>query len=193
MFLKDYPNPPTLDSFPQSDYDNYGKNRWKRMQVLADVFWKRWQKSYLNTLEGRSKWTKEKRNLKIGDYVIIKDKNVKRNEWRSGIVDSVFLSNDNVVRSCVVRTTKGCFRRCVKDIVLLHPNCEPGMSRQSESLSWLSFMPHSQYFRNLMRTCCLHHFLYLIIFITISFVYIWDRRSYFNILFKSTFYIITIY
>ena len=31
--------------------DNYCQNRWKQVQYLADIFWKRWVKEYLPTLQ----------------------------------------------------------------------------------------------------------------------------------------------
>ena len=35
--------------------DNYCQNRWKQVQYLADIFWKRWVKEYLPTLQVRPK------------------------------------------------------------------------------------------------------------------------------------------
>ena len=103
-------------------------NRWKRIQYISDEFWRRWRKEYLATLQARSKWTKERTNLRVGDLVLIKDKNLARNDWRTGILNEVFLSNDGVVRTCEVKTPRGIYKRALCDLVLLIP-AECGVSR----------------------------------------------------------------
>ena len=128
LTLKDAPNPPPIEYFTEKDVDCYGMNRWKRIQYISDEFWRRWRKEYLATLQARSKWTKERTNLRVGDLVLIKDKNLARNDWRTGILNEVFLSNDGVVRTCEVKTPRGIYKRAVCDLVLLIP-AECGVSR----------------------------------------------------------------
>lgn len=53
--------------------DLYLRKRWRRVQLLANTFWTRWKKEYLLNLQGRQKWTKEHRNAKVGDLVLLKD------------------------------------------------------------------------------------------------------------------------
>ena len=55
--------------------------------------------SFLSTLQGRSKWSEEQRNIQIGDVVLVKDHNVNRNQWKLGIVKNVIPSNDNKIRT----------------------------------------------------------------------------------------------
>ena len=62
--------------------------------------------------------TKERSNLGVGDLVLINDKNLARNDWRTGIIREIFLSNDGVVQTCEVRTPKGVYKRGVCDLVL---------------------------------------------------------------------------
>ena len=119
LTLKDQPNPPPLETFSEDDLSSYGLKRWKRVQRIADEFWNRWRKEYLSSLQGRTKWTKDRKNVAIGDVVIIKAKNTKRNVWPTGIIEVVETSSDGVVRSCQVRTTKGTYRRAVCDLILL--------------------------------------------------------------------------
>ena len=45
--------------------------RWRRVQQLSDVFWKRWTREYLPELQVRAKWHREKNNLQVGDYVLL--------------------------------------------------------------------------------------------------------------------------
>jgi len=56
------------------------RRRWKQVQYLADVFWHRWIREYLPTLQEHQKWFTPKANLKIGDLVLKQD-NIPRNKW----------------------------------------------------------------------------------------------------------------
>ena len=47
--------------------------RWYLCQALVNHFWKKWYAEYLNHLQRFNKWKHEKRNLSIGDIVLIKD------------------------------------------------------------------------------------------------------------------------
>ncbi|XP_024116301.1 uncharacterized protein LOC112137986, partial [Oryzias melastigma] len=90
---------------PPGDFTkaNMFKHQWKRVQVLADTFWTRWQKEYLNTLQSRQKWQQKRPNLKEKDVVLLKDKQLKRNEWPMGIVVKTLPSKDGVVRKVEVK------------------------------------------------------------------------------------------
>lgn len=72
--------------------------RWRRVQLLANVFWDRWRKEFLYTLQLCKKWIKSQRNMAVNDVVTVKDKNVPRNAWRLARVEEVFPSNDGLVR-----------------------------------------------------------------------------------------------
>ena len=78
--------------------DMYCKRRWRRVQHLTNEFWHRWKREYLHTLQQRQKWSKPKRNLQVGDVVIVKDDNVIRSQWRLGRVTEVTASKDGLVR-----------------------------------------------------------------------------------------------
>ena len=43
--------------------DLYLRKRRKRIQYLVEVFWVRWRKEYLNTLQMRTKWNRKNRSL----------------------------------------------------------------------------------------------------------------------------------
>ncbi|XP_056017085.1 uncharacterized protein LOC130053697 [Ostrea edulis] len=74
------------------------KSSWRRVQALSDAFWARWRKEYLTTLQKRRKWNDDRRNFSPGDVVLIRVKNVHRNQWPLGVVTHVFPSTDNLVR-----------------------------------------------------------------------------------------------
>ncbi|XP_076849293.1 uncharacterized protein LOC143497287 [Brachyhypopomus gauderio] len=99
------------------------KHQWKRVQALADTFWARWQKEYLNMLQTRQKWQDRKPNLKEGDIILLKDKQLKRNQWPMGVVVKTFPSRDGIVRKMEVKVAHGktakTFYRPISDCILL--------------------------------------------------------------------------
>ena len=118
--------PPGL--FNQKDI--YLKRRWRQAQYLADVFWQRFRKEYLPLLQQRSKWVTQQRSHKPGDVVMIVEPSAPRNEWTVGIITSVKVSEDGLVRSCDVEVLKNKFKsnfdktvynRPISKLVLLCP------------------------------------------------------------------------
>lgn len=79
----------TVDYIP-TDGKDLLRSQWRRVQHLADTFWKRWRTQYLQTLQNYRKWKQEKRNLVIGDVILLKDNSVTRNSWPLGRVVRVF-------------------------------------------------------------------------------------------------------
>ena len=49
--------------------------------IIADDFWNRWSREYLQILQLRQKWTHKRRNFKEGDIALLKDNNSCRNKW----------------------------------------------------------------------------------------------------------------
>ncbi|XP_040289970.1 uncharacterized protein LOC121002590 [Bufo bufo] len=116
----------TVISSAEIDPKDIYRRQWKRVQHLANVFWHRWRKEYLHTLQSRSKWQTPKPNLKVGDLVLLKDREVCRNEWPMGLVTSVMPSDDGKVRKVEIKITKGgsarTFSRPITELVLLLPS-----------------------------------------------------------------------
>ena len=83
--------------------DGYCRKRWKRVQYLANCFWERWKKEYVLQLQERDKWVKSKRNLQIGDIVLVLDENIPRSQWKVAQVTEVFPSGDGLVRKVKVQ------------------------------------------------------------------------------------------
>ena len=122
LLLRDHPFPSPPEEFSPADLNSYGKLRWRRIQQLSSVFWDRWRKNYLHTLQTREKWFKDRPNPEVGDAVILKQKDAKRNQWDVARIVSVSPSADGVVRSCTVRTPKGTYRRPTNLLVPLTPH-----------------------------------------------------------------------
>jgi putative ribosome biogenesis GTPase RsgA len=92
-------------------------SQWKFVQVLAEQFWSRWRREYLQTLQSRRKWRQTQENIQEGDLVILKDGDQHRNIWPLGLIEHVCPSDDNLVRKVLIRTIiDGQPRICVRPI-----------------------------------------------------------------------------
>ena len=99
--------------------DLFSRKRWRKVQFLADHYWKRWIREYVPTLQRRSKWVKSRRNAQIGYLVLLAEDKVVRNRWPMGRVVEVFTGEDGGVRSARVKTGGGVFHRPISKICLL--------------------------------------------------------------------------
>ena len=64
-----------------SSRDINSRKRWRSLQALANMFWARFIKEYLPTLQERKKWNKVNRNFIVNDIVLVKNENVPRSFW----------------------------------------------------------------------------------------------------------------
>ena len=89
---------------PQGPFTDDAKlsRRFCFIQCLVDHFWKKWTREYFPSLLVRSKWHVSKREVKIGDIVLIKDSNAIRGKWRLGRVMQTYPSVDGRVRKVSV-------------------------------------------------------------------------------------------
>ena len=111
---------PTAPPGMFSKQDIYGRARWRQVQYLANLFWKRWIREYLPSLQQRQKWNRPQRNVAVDDIVLVLDNNKPRNSWPLARVLEVHTSrNDGLVRSMKLRTSTGEFVRPVNKIVML--------------------------------------------------------------------------
>ncbi|UYV77380.1 hypothetical protein LAZ67_15000798 [Cordylochernes scorpioides] len=72
------------------DADLRLNKRWRKAQRLADMFWMRWRKEYLPTLQRRTKWRGRVPDVQVGDMVLVLDESLGRGHWPLGIVEKVF-------------------------------------------------------------------------------------------------------
>ncbi|KAJ8047913.1 hypothetical protein HOLleu_00029 [Holothuria leucospilota] len=103
--------------------DKFSKKLWRRVQYLAEVFWCRWKKEYINYLQSRQKWTRKGRNLQIGDIVLLCEEGVPRNRWEMCKVVKVYPSDDGLIRkvSVFIGRRKSTLDRPITKLVLLIP------------------------------------------------------------------------
>ena len=59
--------------------DLFSRKRWRKVPFLADHYWKRWIGEYVPALQSRLKWFKSKRNVHIGDLVLLAEDKLVRN------------------------------------------------------------------------------------------------------------------
>ena len=105
--------------------DLYARHRWRRVQYLADQFWLRWRREYLQSMQPRRKWSSPRRNLTNGDVVLMKEDGAHRNDWPLGRITEAIQSEDGQVRKARVEIIrdgkKKAFLRPVKELVVLVP------------------------------------------------------------------------
>ena len=73
-------------------------------EELEASWWEQWKVQCFDSLIPTKSWTKEKRGVKVGDVVLISytDKS-KTGTYKMGVVDSVEIDIDGLVRTCEVR------------------------------------------------------------------------------------------
>ena len=92
---------PPPGNFSQADI--YSRKYWRRVQYLADEFWRRWRKEYLQNQQKRTKWYNRRDNFKVGDIVLVVQENVSRNEWNRGKIVHVREDSEGQIRSVYVK------------------------------------------------------------------------------------------
>ena len=99
--------------------DQYANRRWRQVQYLADVFWKRWCKEYLTQLQERQRWSLPGRNFCVGDVVLIVDDTSPRNSWPLGRIVETFPDKNGLVRQVKVKTKTNELCRPITKLCLL--------------------------------------------------------------------------
>ena len=125
--------------------DKYSRKRWRRVQHLANEFWSRWKKEFLLTLQQRQKWSKDRRNIQVGDIVILGDNDTPRNQWQLAKVINTNSDADGRVRSARLKvgdrtpnsngqpvTQASYLDRPIQKMVLLVPKEDQGQTPTEE-------------------------------------------------------------
>ena len=97
--------------------------QWRQVQHLANMFWRRWHKEFLPTLQPRRKWQDGTKNLDEGDLVLLRCKDLPRNSWPLGRITKAFTSVDGKVQKVELLTskegTRKSYTRPVTEVILL--------------------------------------------------------------------------
>ena len=107
-----------------SDDDSHSRKKWRQVQYLADVFWRRWTREYLPLLRQRTRWQEPQRNVRTDDLVLVLERQLPRNEWPVGRVVEVRPGMDGLVRAARVRTKEGELLRPITKLCLLEEAAE---------------------------------------------------------------------
>ena len=101
------------------------KRRLDFIQEIVGNFWKRWSREIFPNLVIEPKWHVERRNLQVGDVVMIQDSNAIRGEWKIGVVVNVLESKDKRVRNVEVKYKNGetdiTVKRAVQRLIVIVP------------------------------------------------------------------------
>ena len=68
------------------------------IETLVNSFWEKWPRNYFPSLLIQQKWHHTKRNVVVGDRVIIQDNNMNRGKWKLGKITKINIGIDNIVR-----------------------------------------------------------------------------------------------
>jgi len=90
-----------------------------QVQYLSNIFWRWWSKEYLPQLQIRQKWLRKRRDLTVGDVVLVSANNSPRNTWPLGRVLKVHSDKKGIVRRVTVKTKSGILERPVDKLCLL--------------------------------------------------------------------------
>jgi hypothetical protein len=108
-----------ITSITEPDITHLSENRlskWQKITQKTQIIWKRWQRDYLNHLQQRNKWFVEKKNLKEGCMVILKEEHLAPCKWSLGRVIQVIYGSDGRVRVLKIKTASGVVTRSISKI-----------------------------------------------------------------------------
>lgn len=103
---------PLLRSHPCLHLDNSSstpvshQKRHQLAQELITHFWNRWLREYVPNLIERRRWLRSRRNIAVGDLVLVMTPNAPRGTWPLGHITRVITGQDGVVRTAEVKVTK---------------------------------------------------------------------------------------
>lgn len=99
--------------------DTYSRRRWRQVQYMAELFWKRWTKEYLPDLQQRQKWLQPRRNVAVNDIVLVIDDSAPRSSWIMGRVIETIADSKGRVRQVQVKTSTNVLLRPITKLCLL--------------------------------------------------------------------------
>ena len=100
---------------------------------IIDEFWSKWNHGYLQSLAKYTKWKVRGRNCQPGDVILILDREHARGQYTIGIIDSVKVDPDNVVR----KVTEKYKVRQKGDAAKYEPNVYKYLERNVRGLAML--------------------------------------------------------
>ena len=100
--------------------DSYTRRRWRQVQYMADVFRRKWLKEYLPILQQRQKWNQPRKNVQVGDIVLVPQENTPRSVWPlARVIEVHHNQSDRYVRSVKLKAATSVLERPICKIVIL--------------------------------------------------------------------------
>ena len=99
--------PTTVDAFPPIPDNQTLNTGWREARNLVGEFWVRWKMEYLSALLPRAKWQNAIPNVKLGQLVMVEDRNARREDWKMGRVEKIGQMNGLQVRRIFIRMPNG--------------------------------------------------------------------------------------
>ena len=99
--------------------------RWQLVKKLQQEICERYRGEYLSRLVARPKWTRERRNLELGQLVLMKEDGANALDWQLGRISSLHPGDDGIVRVVTLNTGKGLKKRAVTRVYPLPIDVAP--------------------------------------------------------------------
>ncbi|XP_029164817.1 uncharacterized protein LOC114936015 [Nylanderia fulva] len=94
-------------------------SRWQLLRQITERFWRLWQTDYINTLQQKTKWRKEKPSIQIGSLVLIQNPLLPPCKWELGRVIQCHPGSDGLTRVVSIKTASSEYKRPITKICLL--------------------------------------------------------------------------
>ena len=95
------------------------RKRWRRIQELVRHFWHRWLREWLPALSTRKKWHRDRRDVQVGEVVLVISPDTPRRKWPLGRVLEVYPRDDGRARVVKVQVGQGTLIRSVTKLCSL--------------------------------------------------------------------------
>jgi len=95
------------------------RKQWRRAQVMADTFWRRWVSEYVPILLRRTKWFGANKSIQLDDIVIEVNERLERCSWPMGKVVQLYPGPDQLIRTVDVKFASGVLKRPVSKLCIL--------------------------------------------------------------------------
>ena len=99
--------------------------RAKVCERRVNRFWSVWRNEYLRNLPPSVRHFSSRGKLKIGSVVVIREDNVPRMRWVTGVVTKLYPGRDGTVRSAELRTSHGLRTRAIQRLHDLELDHDP--------------------------------------------------------------------
>lgn len=113
----------SLLDIPEKNYADTPNNRlqfWQQCCKIQQSFWKRWHVEYLHNLQSRTKWCSTRNDIKLNTMVLLIENNIPPMQWLVGrVIELIRSPSDNHIRTVVVKTTKGVYKRPITKLAPL--------------------------------------------------------------------------